>query len=94
MLQHKGFELVPFTFSKEEVEEARAIFYGLIANNISKFTYQRLLDSYEMPNAGMKRLFMVFNMGLVGKWLLRKVLEFSGNKRQAALINDIRRFTS
>lgn len=81
ILQNKGYELIPFTFSKEEVEEARAIFYGLIANNVSELTYKRLIDFYEMPNPGMKRLFTIFRMGLFTKWFLRKILEAKGNKR-------------
>lgn len=39
--------MVPFTFTKEEVEEAKEIFIGLIANNITLKVVDRILGNYE-----------------------------------------------
>eukprot|EP00347_Sterkiella_histriomuscorum_P012439 403368569 len=82
-LEQKGFTMVPFTFTKEEVEEAKEIFIGLVAHFITLNVVKRLNDNYEKPMPGTQKLYNFFTMNPALQHVIRWIFSMKGNKRMA-----------
>ncbi|CDW87889.1 amidase family protein [Stylonychia lemnae] len=88
-LEQKGFELVPFVFTVEELMEAKELYLGLIAHAFVLKNYKRMIENYERPLANTTKSYNFFNLNPIIKFVLMKILEFKGEKR---FVEQVRHF--
>ena len=82
-LESKGFELVPFYFTDEELMESNEIFLGLVANYSIEESYDRMVDHYERPMMGSTISYYMYKLNPLLKSMLVYLLHLSGNHRLA-----------
>ncbi|CDW73663.1 amidase family protein [Stylonychia lemnae] len=80
-LESKGFELVPFNYTVEELMEAKEIFLGLIPHAFTLKIYERMIENYERPLANSTKGYYFFHLNPIIKFVLLKILEQMGEKR-------------
>ena len=89
-LESQGYELVKFEMDAETVQNYKDILYGLAGNLVMLKALERLQDNYEepMPAYGGYKMFLF--AGPLKRWLLKTILNITGNSRLVNAFKYIR----
>ncbi|CDW73926.1 amidase family protein [Stylonychia lemnae] len=93
-LEEKGFELVPFVFTAEELKDAHEISLGLLYHSLIVNNYNRMIENYEQPLQNLTDGHNFWKMNSFFKFILLKIFEINGEKRLADKFRPLRRLNS
>lgn len=88
-LEAKGYELVPFELTKEEILEISDIMFGLISPKSLGPLMVNLHDNYESPLSMYKMANLLYNNTFM-RWLAKLGMKLSGNSRIATSLDSLR----
>jgi hypothetical protein len=92
-LEKKGFELVKFEFTNEELIEIKDVFIGMVSNSFLGPLMKNLDNNYEEPIPALTMSRTILDAGLIKRAFIEFFLKTSGNSRVLSNLKNFRIMT-